>query len=274
MLGALTGRQDVVFGATVAGRPGELTGVESMVGLFINTVPVRVLTSANRTSHELLIGLQHRQAALLEHQHHGLTEIHEALGVTALFDTLVVFQSFPTARTGGTGLEVTQVDSLGNGSYTLTLIVDGERLVVQYDRNVFERPALDDLVARFRSVARQLAGGGDRRIGTLEDLPMAMAGAGVGATTGPQGVPARTEREEALCELFAEVLEVDRVGIEDDIFALGCNSLKATRLIGQMRRRLGLEVPIRTLFQYPTIAELSDRVTSARTRPSLRRTTP
>jgi hypothetical protein len=273
VLAALTGHQDVVFGVTVSGRPGELAGVESMVGLFINTIPVRAVVDQDGTAGEFLTGLQRRQASLLEHQHHGLTEIHQALGVSTLFDTLVVFQSVPASGRRGTELAVTGIDSLGRGSYPLTLIVETGRLTVQYDRNAISQPAVDDIAARFVSVARQLARGGDRRIGTLEDLPRAM----VRAAAEPAAVPAatgsreaRTPREKALCELFAEVLEVERVGIDDDLFALGCNSLTATRIIGRMRRTLGLETSIATIFRYPTIAELSGRVTAAKSRPGPR----
>ncbi|KAA0920547.1 phosphopantetheine-binding protein, partial [Streptomyces apricus] len=88
--------------------------------------------------------------------------------------------------------------------------------------------------------------------------------------------PGRTPQEQALCALFAEVLGVEQVGIHDSFFGLGGNSLKATRVIGRMRRSLGLEVSIRTIFQYPTIAELSGRVQATDTtksRPRLRKMT-
>src|SRR5690606_10596909 len=95
LLSGLTGREDVVFGAVVSGRPSELTGVESMVGLFINTVPVRVRCVPGATLAELVSDLQERHIALLDHQHCGLTDIHQATGFAALFDTIVTLQFFP-----------------------------------------------------------------------------------------------------------------------------------------------------------------------------------
>src|SRR5690606_32502345 len=86
---------DVVFGTTVSGRPAAVSGVESMVGLFINTLPVRVTLSPWDTLAQVLTRLQERQAALLDHHHYGLADIQRATGLSNLFDTVAVFESFP-----------------------------------------------------------------------------------------------------------------------------------------------------------------------------------
>ncbi|WP_433919437.1 amino acid adenylation domain-containing protein [Streptomyces canus] len=179
LLGALTGRTDVVFGATVSGRPATLPGVESMVGLFINTLPVRVRLTPGDSLAGLLARLQERQFELLDHHHYGLADIHEDLGVDALFDTLVAFQSYPVDRVGlaeagaAAGMEVTGIHAEGAANYPLALIVhtDGElSLTLQYHRNVLTADAVRTTAARLQAVLRQLTDDPARTVGTVDVL--------------------------------------------------------------------------------------------------------
>ena len=75
-------------------------------------------------------------------------------------------------------------------------------------------------------------------------------------------VPPRTELEAVLGELWCAVLGVETLGVHDDFFALGGHSLLATRLIARVRDRLGVEVPLVNLFEYPTVAGLADTLES------------
>jgi amino acid adenylation domain-containing protein/non-ribosomal peptide synthase protein (TIGR01720 family) len=100
LIGRLTARQDVVFGTTVSGRDAEVEGIESMIGLFINTLPTRFRWEPSDTLAGLLGRLQDEQAQLLDHQHLGLAELQRVAGLAGageLFDTLVVFENYPAA---------------------------------------------------------------------------------------------------------------------------------------------------------------------------------
>ena len=120
----LTGQHDVVFGTAVSGRPTEVAGAESMVGLLINTVPVRAHITPATTTADLLDQLQSAHNHTLEHQHLALTEIHRVTGHDQLFDTLFVFENYPvdTAALVGTDeLAITEFTGRESNHYPLTL---------------------------------------------------------------------------------------------------------------------------------------------------------
>ncbi len=155
LLGRLTGRDDVVFGVTVSGRPAELAGVEQMVGLFINTVPVRVRLRPGDRLTTLLAEIQQSQARLLAHQHVGLAEIQRAAGIGELFDTLVVFENYPVGRPAlaepFAGLRVVGVSGHDAAHYPLSLVVvPGERLHLRldYDPARFTPETAESIAAR------------------------------------------------------------------------------------------------------------------------------
>ncbi|MGV9938713.1 amino acid adenylation domain-containing protein [Streptomyces sp. NPDC003401] len=161
VLGALTGRSDVVFGSTVSGRPPELPGVESMVGLFINTVPVRVTLDPYATLPEILGRLQERQAALLPHQHLGAARIQRAVGLGELYDTVLVFENYPldpaALRDPVPGLAVTGLEAKDATHYPLSLMaVPGERLrlTVSYDPGRYTPADAARVAARLERVLR------------------------------------------------------------------------------------------------------------------------
>nr|WP_218023296.1 non-ribosomal peptide synthetase [Nocardia altamirensis] len=168
VLGRMTGRSDVVFGATVSGRPADLPGVESMVGLFINTVPVRVRVDEHRTVGEYLRGLQGEQAELLEHHYVGLTDIQQIAGAGAQFDTLLVFESYPVdkdaiaAAKSVDGMSVTGIGMTDVATnYPLTLMVTVEstmELTWTYRDGWFTADEIPVLAARMHRVLEALLG--------------------------------------------------------------------------------------------------------------------
>ncbi|MEU2564933.1 amino acid adenylation domain-containing protein [Streptomyces longispororuber] len=181
LLSRLTGRRDVLFGAVVSGRPPAVPGVDAIVGMLLNTVPVRLDCAPSRALGDLVVDLQRRQAVLLDHHHHGLSELHQASGVTALFDTVVGFQSFPLDRTGiatagrAAGLQVVGIRSFTVSHYPLALMVFAEpdsplRPCVQYRRDVFGREEAAGVAARFAWILRQLAHDPDLRVGSVDAL--------------------------------------------------------------------------------------------------------
>jgi amino acid adenylation domain-containing protein/non-ribosomal peptide synthase protein (TIGR01720 family) len=180
LLSRFTGRQDVLFASTVAGRPPAVPGVDSVVGTFLNTLPVRVRCTPAGTLAELLTGLQDRQAALLDHHHYGLSEIHQAAGLDQLFDTIIGFESFPMDRAGivdanrAAGIAITGIRSFTASHYPVTVLVfldsDRLRLTLQYQQQALDPEAAATIATRFGRILRQLAADPGRRVGTVEVL--------------------------------------------------------------------------------------------------------
>jgi amino acid adenylation domain-containing protein/non-ribosomal peptide synthase protein (TIGR01720 family) len=177
VLGALTGRQDVVFGATVSGRPAAVPDVDTMVGLFINTLPVRVRLSPWQTLRQMLVALQQRQAALLDHHHHRLADIQRATGLPTLFDTAVVFESYPVDQAGlgeareVTGFAIDGFDSTSGTHYPLGVsatLAPGLRLEVHHRIGAFGHDEARDVANHLARVLRQFTTDPDQPLGGLD----------------------------------------------------------------------------------------------------------
>ncbi|WP_344486885.1 amino acid adenylation domain-containing protein, partial [Streptomyces amakusaensis] len=170
-----------MFGSTVSGRPPELAGVESMVGLFINTVPVRVRLDYGESLGDFLVRVQREQSELLDHQYLSLAEIQRIAGTGAgeLFDTTTIFENYPLELNDivppESGLRLTGIETRGDGvtHYPLTLsIVPGDpiRVRLTYRPDSFERADVEDIMARFIRLLEAIADHPEERIGRLDTL--------------------------------------------------------------------------------------------------------
>src|ERR1700745_923204 len=134
----MTRRDEVVFGVRVAGRPSEIGGIESMVGLFINTLPLRIKLPPGKPLLDVLKQVQDSQSRLIAHQHLGLSEIQQLVGLGELFDSLVVFENYPGERSSlsatAAGVRLCQVSGHDATHSPLSLMVaPGERLQLRLD---------------------------------------------------------------------------------------------------------------------------------------------
>ena len=270
-----SGARDLVFGATVAGRPPEVVGVETMVGPFINTVPVRVqLPPAADTP--LLSWLQALQAQGLEQQPHAYCstgQIHqwsEVPGSLPLYESLLVFENYPVESAGFgqaawtlTPFAVSGARTVGAQTrYALTvLVLPGAAFTFRfvYDASRLTAADLEQLQAHLLTLIDQLVADPHQPLPQLMlapgQAPALRPTAGLTARTEP--VPPRTEAEQQLVQLWQEVLGLDLVGVRDSFFDLGGHSLVALRLMAQIQQQFGRNLPLATLFQCPTIEQLA-----------------
>ncbi|WP_107420956.1 non-ribosomal peptide synthetase [Streptomyces sp. CB03234] len=277
VVGRLTGRDDVVFGETVSGRPPELPGVESMVGMFINTLPVRFRLDGALTLRQAVQRHQAAQTELLPYQYLGLTDIQRATGHGELFDTMALFENYPVdtdalsdAAEGIGAVAATTVDAT---HYPLSLegVLRGDelnfRLDIRPDRFTPEDGRL--ILARFLRALETITDEPERTLGEVtlfsadelaRLMPAAAAAAGnagaAEADTAEYRAP-RDDRERLLAGLFAEVLKCARpVGADDSFFALGGDSISSIQLAHRARKE-GVLFTLREVFEHKTVAKLA-----------------
>ncbi|WP_156749750.1 condensation domain-containing protein, partial [Mycobacterium sp. E1747] len=182
LLNEMTGQRDVIFGTTVSGRSTDLVGAESMVGLLINTVPVRAQITPTTTISGLIDQLQSAQKTTFEHQHLALAEIQRVAGHDQLLDTLFVYENYPidvTALLDTGEVAVTDLTATEYNHYALTVQANPGRelgLRVEYDTAAFDDAAIDSLGGRFRRLLDRMAADPEQRLSSLDVLDSAERG--------------------------------------------------------------------------------------------------
>ncbi|NUP51296.1 MAG: alpha/beta fold hydrolase [Catenulispora sp.] len=271
MLTRMTGDDDVVFGATVSGRPAGLAGVDAMVGCFINTLPVRIAPAVTAGTADLLQTLQRQQVELTGAHHVSLAEIQRALGLGRLFDTAVVYHNYPSvehgAATADGDLELAALHLYSNSHYPLTLVVHpGERLHLRLNYRT-ESFSKDDAETILQALIRVLEAVPDTEdISSLLPLLDGVAERGADGDRRPDPVTGadpdratarrRAAAQRILRTLFAEALGVPTVAAGDDFFDRGGDSLVAIQ-VADRARELGWPLTTRQLIEHPTPSALA-----------------
>ncbi|KRQ18708.1 MULTISPECIES: non-ribosomal peptide synthetase [unclassified Mycobacteroides] len=176
LLMVVTGQHDVAFGTAVSGRPAELAGSDSIVGLLINTVPVRARATATTTVSELLAQLQSAHNDTIEHEHLALNEIHHIAGHEQLFDTLFLYESYPidtSAFTGVQELAITEFVTREYNHYPLSVMaLPGHELGirVEFDTDKFDATQIEAVFERFERVLTSMVADASQRLSALDVL--------------------------------------------------------------------------------------------------------
>jgi len=164
LLGKYNGKDDVVFGAVVSGRPYELEGVESMVGLFINTIPVRIRFEKKMKFDRLLQKVQENAVRSEPHHYHPLAEIQSLSPLKQnLIDHIMVFENYPIAeQIEGYGrerntnshfpLKITDIDVFEQTNYDFNVVLGGSnqiKITFQYNGNVYDEGFIEKIAKHF-----------------------------------------------------------------------------------------------------------------------------
>jgi mycobactin peptide synthetase MbtF len=209
ILSAFTDRSDVAFGVTVAGRPSELSGVETMVGMFINTVPLRVRLDPREAVGRQCLELQREFAALRDYSYLGHAELRSVGGVGEMFDTLLVYENFPPGEVvggaefvaNGATFRPVALESLSHFPVTIAAHLSTGELTVLVEvlDGALGTMAPEDLGGRLLAVVQRLVKAWDT---PLRGVDIRLAGEHNRTTPGP---PSTGGSEVAVHARFAEV---------------------------------------------------------------------
>ncbi|MFE8871634.1 condensation domain-containing protein, partial [Acetobacter persici] len=227
----------VTFGVTMSGRPAGLPGIDRMLGLFINSLPLWVDVPASMDVGAWLRNLQRLNADLREHEYSALSDVQRLAGVRgdALFDSLIVFENYPVdtklrERDTGTDLAVVAGEGVEQTHYPLSVAInDSDQITVQFRRDGrrLSGEMVSALMAQYEELVSRLSAAGDEdALGTVS----------LGPTTAP-AVPVAYPFEAVIGRIDARVLE------RPDAVAVTCEGEDADyrRLAGwssQIGRRL------------------------------------
>jgi amino acid adenylation domain-containing protein/non-ribosomal peptide synthase protein (TIGR01720 family) len=174
LLAHYSGEEDVIFGSTVAGRPHQIPGIERMLGLFINTLPIRVQLTAQESLAVTLQRLQVQQAQMRQFEYTPLVQVQswsEVARGTPLFDTLLIFQNYPVAISGATQqtqqveqrptMEIEETSVTEQTTYPMTISVVPEMellLRASYDPRAYEAEMVQRILEHFGNLLSGMIG--------------------------------------------------------------------------------------------------------------------
>ncbi len=280
LLHRLSGQNDVCIGAPVAGRTRLET--EPLVGCFVNTLVLRGNLAGDPTLAELLGRARATVGDCLAHQELPFEMLVEHLrperdlSLHPLFQVMLVLQEGVPAEPVLAGLEAHPVDlEIGATPFDLTLILaeqqGGLEGVLEYSVDLFDAATARRMARSFERLLGAMIDDPSRRVSevVLPEIPMTPAEIhGPDQATrrpppAPKAAP-RDDTERTLERIWIALLGGERFGVHDNFFEAGGHSLLVLQLVSRAREALGVALPVRLVFERPTIAGLAEAIDAER----------
>ena len=176
LLARYSNTREAVFGATVSGRPPELPGVESIIGMFINTIPTRVRTPRGQDTLTWLRDLQTRQSQSRQYDFASLPQLQSWSDLppgTNLFSTMIVFENYPYDQNSATqaGLHIHDIQARDTTNFPLTLIAyltDQLHINLTYDPHLFDTTTATTIARRLQHLLTTIATNPTQPVDTIQ----------------------------------------------------------------------------------------------------------
>ena len=261
----------MVFGAAFAGRPTDLRGAESIVGPFVNNLPVRMTVNRDSTTDEFLRNLHRLLLELNSHQFMPLMEIQRYSEMPwryRLFESVVVFQNYlvdESARRFGRQIAIADFTGPIHTNYPVMLLAEPGatlRLTLIYEQQTVARKTVERWGRDLALLMQRMPDFFDQRVAELQELlsPPVVASAKPRERIRAESqnyVPPQTEMEKTIAGVWQGMFGLEQVGIEENFFDLGGHSLLLVQMHGRLQETLKAEFSIVTLFEHPTVRSLA-----------------
>ena len=273
ILSSYSGEEDILFGATVSGRSLPLPGVETIVGLLINTLPIRARVAPSQSLLSWLKTLQEQQVVLSKYEHISLKQIQswsELPRHLSLFRSLLVvenYSGFSSSPSQNRQLQIRDVHSGITSAYPLTVIVTPSsalKITISCDRQYFDAASIPELLSQFRDLLEKFAENPGRLLGELLPSTLPNPASHLSASHRIQQkqktpyVSPRDSLERQLTQIWENVFNLQPIGVTDNFFDLGGRSLLAAQLFDEISKAFKGNIPLTALFELSTIEKLAD----------------
>lgn len=266
LLSKISGSNDIVVGMPISGRNSKYLNT---IGMFVNTIPLRNRPLPQKSVNEFLLEVKSNTVSAIQYQDYPYREIlkiaNKSGKVKSLFNVVMAYESAEMTEFSFDDKTVAlkQVP-LKNSKFDLTLYVlpTAEKIVLmmEYSTDLFLKKTIENLLCEYKSILETVLKNNNMKLSDIirfeNKINYAVIDVGLEDVV---YIPPETQLQKKLCELVEAVLNLKQVGIIDDFFDLGGDSLKAIELISKAHNE-GIYFNLQNVFDYPTVKELCEYI--------------
>jgi|GEM_PF-1892563 len=266
---------DITYGTTVSGRSGDFPNIGLLTGMFMNVQPVRNKIQVDSGFEEWLQNLQKREQEARQYEHINLDEIASFIDwpeAKPLFDSLLIFENFPQAKSEDRILQLEDFKSGITSTYALTMIVipgDEMKFILSAKTGLIDADSAEWIFEHWKKLIETLTGTTvasfeqfKSAIPVFESRADSVGGLRDSSEKSTKYAAPRSQTELKLVKIWENLFGLHSIGINDNFFELGGKSLMAARMFKILNEEVQVQLPPTTLLEHPTIAAISELISS------------